>query len=91
MRTGREEIAAEARCVHVLVAETVHAVDDEAAPVRAARPLLAFATTSAIGAIGSLTPVEEWTQVTPTARVFGAIARESRATISSARASALLS
>ena len=44
------------------------------------------ATTSAIPAIGSLIPVEDWTHVTPTARVAGVIARAMRSTIWSARA-----
>jgi hypothetical protein len=45
---------------------------------------LARATASATGGIGSFTPVHECTHVTPTARVFGVMARSSRDTISAA-------
>jgi hypothetical protein len=38
--------------------------------------------------IGSFTPVDEWTQVTPRARVPGPISRRTRSTISSSEASA---
>jgi len=49
---------------------------------------LTSATIAAIAGIGNLRPLEECTQVTPSARVSGRIARRSRATISSALAPA---
>ena len=45
------------------------------------RPRLARATTSAIRSSGSFTPLDDATHVTPTARVFGVMARPMRSTI----------
>src|SRR6266516_839668 len=56
-----------------------------------ARPRLARATTSAMRAMGSFTPLDECTQVTPTARALAVIARPMRSTIWSALARAPLS
>ena len=75
---GRQEVAAELGQVDVDGAEAVHAVDAEQDPVGGSRRRLRSAIAAPYSAIGSRTPVLEWTHVTATTRVRGPIASTSR-------------